>query len=838
MQWNSSGVRWAAGMYCVMVGTLALVAPHQFDRPVYVAFQPYLAGWGVLLLLAGAGMLLQDVLPLRCSVRAAAHALCGGALGGLAVGFAIVGAWTGTSMYGVTGLAVALAPFLGGRAAGGVVVRELLPIVAGIALLLTGGIILLLPAEFDASVYDAARPYLGVHGLAFLAAGIALVATRVPRSATWGAARAADAVAAVACLAFAAAVAVPTGAVTGTVFYVGLALSLLGLPHLRRHGLEPDPTSLQMRLAVALAVAAVLPLLGVVAVGSRHQEQVSQELALDQQRAIAVAVADHVERYVGLHRAAVAALAGQPGILDESAEQQRGRLRAAAAAYPDVVAFSTYRADGSPIARSDDLPPTNLSPFRFYQQARQTNAPSHEVLVSPLLQRPIFAFAHPVRGTDGAFVGAVAASLEATRAAEALGRAGAGTDRTAYVVDEGGRVLATSDPAVPALSDAAVRPPVAAFRGSRVGDGSIVYGPAGAERLASFALIGETGWAVIVERPMATVLAGVLDGQNLAAVMLILAIVAATLAGIAVARRLSAPLAQLARATAQLAGADLAVPLPASGVRELRALADAFARSRAQLAARTAERDRLYEAERRARAQAENAVRTRDAVVEAVVHDLKNPLAAIRGHAQLARRRLARTGSVEGLDRSVAHIEATASTMTAMVAELLDLARLESGEELALQLEPTDLVALAERAVVTQQATTDRHTFRLDAEAPEVTGVWDAARLARVLSNLLGNAVKYSPDGGEVVVRVGVERAAQGARAVLEVRDQGIGIPAADLERVFDRFHRAENARDRATGSGIGLATVRHVVEQHGGTVSVASSEGAGSIFTARLPMA
>jgi signal transduction histidine kinase len=108
----------------------------------------------------------------------------------------------------------------------------------------------------------------------------------------------------------------------------------------------------------------------------------------------------------------------------------------------------------------------------------------------------------------------------------------------------------------------------------------------------------------------------------------------------------------------------------------------------------------------------------------------------------------------------------------------------------------------------------------------------------RALANLISNAIKYSPNGSEVLVRVGRDRAAPAEWALVEVRDQGIGIPAADLPRLFERFFRARNAVDQAVGTGLGLAGARAIVEQLGGTIAVESQEGVGSTFAVRLPLA
>jgi signal transduction histidine kinase len=130
------------------------------------------------------------------------------------------------------------------------------------------------------------------------------------------------------------------------------------------------------------------------------------------------------------------------------------------------------------------------------------------------------------------------------------------------------------------------------------------------------------------------------------------------------------------------------------------------------------------------------------------------------------------------------------------------------------------------------------HRLRVEAAEPQLIGPWDTARLERVLEKLLCNATKYSPWGGQITGAVRREANPTGAWAVLAVQDRGMGIPRADFPHVFDRFHRARNAARVAAGTGLGLAVVKQVVKQHGGTAAVESTERAGSTFTVRLPLA
>jgi PAS domain S-box-containing protein len=230
--------------------------------------------------------------------------------------------------------------------------------------------------------------------------------------------------------------------------------------------------------------------------------------------------------------------------------------------------------------------------------------------------------------------------------------------------------------------------------------------------------------------------------------------------------------------------------------------------------------------------------RQKEEFLAAVSHDLKNPLTTIKAVAQMHQRRgvSADDPQAASLRDGLKTVERTASRIAAMLDEFLDVTRLQMGRPLDLDRQPTDLVALAQRVAADHQQMTERHQVRVESTVAALDGHWDAVRLERVLGNLLANAIKYSPDGGEVVLTLGDEEDATGTWAVLRVRDQGVGIPVKDLPRVFDRFYRGTNVAGKIPGSGIGLAGARQIVEQHGGTITVQSQEGMGSTFTVRLP--
>lgn len=228
------------------------------------------------------------------------------------------------------------------------------------------------------------------------------------------------------------------------------------------------------------------------------------------------------------------------------------------------------------------------------------------------------------------------------------------------------------------------------------------------------------------------------------------------------------------------------------------------------------------------------ALRTRDEFLASASHDLKNPLASIKAGAQLLQRRLGQTGAIDpiALRDGLHRLDAIATRAAGLVDELLDLARMQMGSPLELDRRTSDLLSLVRDVAEEQQQQTERHTITVETDTHELVGTWDDRRIGRVLSNLLDNAVKYSPDGGPIIIRV----RAMDDCVEIQVIDRGIGIPEIDQARVFERFQRAGNVERRIGGTGIGLASARHIIESHGGTISVTSRENAGSTFTIRIP--
>jgi two-component system sensor histidine kinase BaeS len=306
---------------------------------------------------------------------------------------------------------------------------------------------------------------------------------------------------------------------------------------------------------------------------------------------------------------------------------------------------------------------------------------------------------------------------------------------------------------------------------------------------------------------------GTLIGAGLAALAVSLIL------GAVVARRLTGPLARLRRVSSRLAQGQLDERSPRFGIIEVDELGQQFN----VMADRLSESVRLLEADRD---------RLREFVAD-VSHELRTPIAALRTFTELQRDgQVDEAQRSEFLDRSTEQI----SRLEWMSTNLLDLSRIDAGI-FPLDMRWGDLRDPVRAVVEAHAELAEGRGISLVSEVPTspVMLRFDRERIVQLLNNLVGNALKFTKRGGEIVVAL--SDTSDGGR--LEVRDSGPGIPEAELPLVFDRFFRGTNVGDaRASGSGLGLAIARSIVEMHGGRIEAASAVGQGSVFTVDLPRA
>jgi PAS domain S-box-containing protein len=223
--------------------------------------------------------------------------------------------------------------------------------------------------------------------------------------------------------------------------------------------------------------------------------------------------------------------------------------------------------------------------------------------------------------------------------------------------------------------------------------------------------------------------------------------------------------------------------------------------------------------------------RLKDEFIGMFSHELRTPLASILGYVEI----LMEDGlSAPDADHCVEVIDRNAKRLLRLAGDLQLLAQINSGQ-MPMEFRSADLADIAACAVDEMRPEAERKHIDLVLSATAVSRLTvDPTRIGQLLGNLLSNAVKFTPDGGKVEVKLGTE----GDQAVLTVADTGIGIPAADRERIFERFFRTAIAKRQAIqGTGLGLTITQAIVAAHNGTIAVESDEGHGSTFTVRLPL-
>ena len=233
----------------------------------------------------------------------------------------------------------------------------------------------------------------------------------------------------------------------------------------------------------------------------------------------------------------------------------------------------------------------------------------------------------------------------------------------------------------------------------------------------------------------------------------------------------------------------------------------------------------------RARDLAERASRLKSDFIANISHELRTPLQLILGFAELGATRVA---SPEMATSLFSDIGRAGGQMLTLVNDLLDLAKLESGV-MTLQREPSDVAAIAADVVRDMQPLADSRDqrIRFTAEPGPLTADVDRFRFEQVLRNVLANAIRLAPVGSAIEVQM---NAAGSAGVELRVADRGPGIPAQDLERIFDAFEQSSTTRTGAGGTGLGLAICRRIMSAHGGTIRAENRDGGGAVFVIGLP--
>lgn len=576
------------------------------------------------------------------------------------------------------------------------------------------------------------------------------------------------------------------------------------------------PRTVGWKLLRGLAFAGLVPLLALGGFAAfLAQRAIEQQVRDDTERA-AAGEADFLRRYLDDSREALELTLESPGFRAAFASGEHAALapylRNLAAQMRAFDAALALDATGRVVATSPGVEGWTLPHF-----APEVSAP----FLSPG-GRPLVALARPVEH-DGELRGMLVGLLSLERLSEAT--TPASRRFRVQVLDRRGLVVLRDTAPGAQLLGRAHLPDALHAELERPGSGvQEAFDAADRRILAAEAAVEDTGWSVLVTQELMVAYAAVTRMSVAVVGLVLLGVLLALGLSQLVARDVIRRLDSLREATSALASGELERRVEVEEDDELGELARSFN----EMAARTGD----------TQAELKDAVRAREEFLSVASHELRTPLTPLKGFAALTLQRLEGSGEFPERERLLKALRSMArqtQRLTRLVDDLLDTARIQGGR-LALERQRSDLVPLL-REVLERFEVRAENGLAFELHVPEhpVEGDWDAPRLDQVLTNLVSNAVRYSPQGG--TVRVSLEEEEPG-HVLVHVKDQGIGIPPESLASLFRPFARASNAHARHYGGlGLGLFICREIVERHGGTIW-AESPGPqqGSAFHVRLP--
>jgi signal transduction histidine kinase/ActR/RegA family two-component response regulator len=604
--------------------------------------------------------------------------------------------------------------------------------------------------------------------------------------------------------------------------------------HASTHGklfASMDSVPLRRRL-ILLAAVGILPLavmsgISLVALFKEQRDQGGQA-GLEIARALSIAVDAELRRSIS----ALEVLGTSLHLDDDHVVLFREHANRAVASQPQWKAIILADANARPLMRTGVNPGEPLSPVaepESFKLAVSTRKPVIGYLAQDTARQ---AWGLPVRVPvvqDGEVRYVVSAIVKPESILDVVRRQRVPDDWVVTVVDAKGRRVARTrgfdstigTPPSPTLAGR-MASAEREWRGvTRTTEGDEVY--------TSFVRLRDSGWAIAIGIPPSAVEAGANRSLAVLGGGIVLSLLLGGVAALVAARSINGPMGEL-RTAAQSLGEGKPPSPPRTDIREIQEVGEALIASARQRAASEVEREDLLASEKAARAEAEAANRAKDEFLAMLGHELRNPLGAIANAIHILED--SRAGAAV-LTRVRGVIARQATHLARLTDDLLDAGRAMMGK-IVLRSEPLDLAAAAAEALATLRATGRASSHRI---VENLNCAWvsaDAIRLEQIISNLVVNAVKYTPTGGTINVSV----KCVGGDAILCVSDDGIGLSPELAARAFDLFVQGDRGLDRAEGGlGIGLTLVKRLAQLHGGDASVASAgAGKGSAFTVRFP--
>lgn len=569
-----------------------------------------------------------------------------------------------------------------------------------------------------------------------------------------------------------------------------------------------------------------------------------QQITLDKLQQTSQAITIIVDYHFSEAIAVGTAIAHDPDILSLDNARIANRLRILASFYPEFNNISFYDASGQlQVETASGVKPRSIADRPYFQRINDTKtATVVELVVSKRTGLPATGVVSPVFDESGIFRGVVILSFDLDILSRHLVEVGLQPGQVIGLLDNTGRLalFIAHDGASRDLSwderDLSKLPEIKlVMAGENVRtEQFMTRTPTRIEHwMGAFSASKKYQWISGIIWPTEIAYAPVNQSRQQQLLGFGLIVLTSFTGAWLFSLYLTRPIKQLAVAAADLGRGNYTSQIRIRTGDEIEQLGTAFSTMSNQIQLAHDRNQKLYR-------DVQEALRQRNEFFASITHDLQNPLTMIKGYAQLLQMRTSRPNSSEhehlhyGLDQIIS----AANMMTYQLQELIDLARLQVNKELELFFQKGDFVAIVKKIIDMQQLTTQHHEIVFNTEYEEITGTWDISRIERVITNLVNNAIKYSPAGGKVIVTLEQAEDAHDQHWVaLSVTDSGFGIPPDDLPHIFTRYRRGSNIPSSITGSGIGLSGSLYIIEKHGGTIHVSSEEGNGSTFTIRLPV-
>jgi signal transduction histidine kinase len=800
LRFSISGLRWTAGSFLVFLGLVALTVPHRLLDPADAWLRVHPLAGGAALLLGGGALWAATLLRPRFPGAAAAHLAAGVAFGALAAGAARSPGSAGSlgflpfAAFAAGLVLTGLIPGLASQGPSAAARGDWVALLAGLAALLTGGAALLAPNGAVPGGLGVAPPAWAAATLA--AAGLLLLASLLTRALRRRPRAALHVLAGAVAAAFPfAAGAAGSGLASSTgVWLMASGLAVAAWPFAGIWLERWTAATLSARFAWALFAAAMLPLcLAVGAIAGQAQRMVEEQeeaARLRTAEAIAGSLADAVE----LRRTELAAVAAGAGTLAFDPHLQEAGLVAGRRDHPQLDTLLLLDGERRVVAKAGEA---------LAGEAVLQSAASPRLALDPGTPDPRIWLSALVTPAGGLRPGLL---LGALRPADLSGR----LERSGMAVtlrDGDGRRIAA-------------------------GPSSVAGGPGDAVPSA-VATVPGLGWMIEVASARGGAVTAVEQGRELAFLLLLAVLPLAAIAAEVWARGSARQVGRLADSVEEMTAGNPWAALPAGSGSEVSRLWASFRELRDRLARRTQESERMAtELRSRAAALADSDQRKNE-FLAMLAHELRNPIGAISTASYVVSQ-----AGVQGrpATRSLAIIQRQVQHLSRLVDDLLDVSRITRGK-IDLRHEAVELDQLVEQAVEASLPLAEAKQQELLWSPPsEPTPFYgDGTRLEQVFSNLIRNAIKFTPAKGKIEVRL----SRIGDEARISVRDEGMGIPSDLLPKMFDLFIQGKQGLDRSVGGlGIGLTLVRSLVEMHGGKVTAESAgPGLGSRFTVSLPV-